>query len=111
MSSTDEGASAAALRKLFREELVAAGQRLRAMGGGIPLGPDAAAETYYVPRPSEQPMVFTEDDVRIDRIRELWKKEGREELCALAASLEAAARAIHTDPDDGEVSSYIYAMF
>jgi hypothetical protein len=111
MSLTDVDKLDADLRAFFREEIVAAGESLRAAGHAMALRPEPGRETYYVRRTGDEPLIFSEEDVQLGRLGDHWEKAGRGELRPLAERLEALRAAVPPTPESAEVSSFIYAMF
>jgi hypothetical protein len=111
MSLTDADELDKGLRAFFREEIVCAGERLRAASQALALHPDANRETYYSRRTENEPLIFSEEDVHLSRIGEHWEKCGRGELRPLAPHLEELQAAVPPTPESAEVSSFIYAMF
>jgi hypothetical protein len=111
MSLTDLDKLDARLRALFRQDMVSAGERLRAAGNAVALHPDADVKTYYTRRLGVEPLIFSEEDVQLGRIGDHWEKSGRGELRPLAVHLESLRAELPPTPDSAEVSSFIYAMF
>jgi hypothetical protein len=111
MNLTDVDTLDADLRTFFREEIVAAGERLRAAGHDVPLCPEPGRETYYARRTGNEPLIFSEEAVQLSRLGDHWEESGRGELRPLAVRLEALRAAVPPAPESAEVSSFIYAMF
>jgi hypothetical protein len=111
MSSTEPVKIDDAMRAFFRQEVVPAGERLRAAGHGVPMQTDPELASYYVTRDPSQPLIFAAEEVQVERLADLWRRTGREELVPLAAHLQSLAGQLHTDEEDGDVSPFIYAMF
>jgi hypothetical protein len=109
MSSTDGRREELAIR-FFRERLVPAAALLRARQARLlPEGPDSAATTYYVTRPSSEEYVFDLGVPLADVLRRQWKDYP--ELANLSDDLARLARDLRQKEESGEVSPFIYAMF
>jgi hypothetical protein len=119
MSSTDNDSHTAAIRDLFLNKLLPAAQKEGRPRAFFPVGPDPAADTYYIDRPARK---MTRDDFLIRTpdgsgdpivaLGELWKSQGLDRLAALVPELRAIAgelRQIEKPADD--VSPFIYVMF
>jgi hypothetical protein len=110
MSSTDPAMKDQALLTFFRKEVVVAGERLRAAGQAVALHPEPGLETYYSRRDSH-PLIFTAEEVQIDRVTDMWRRVGRGELCPLSSTLQSLSRVLETEQQSGEPSPFIYSMF
>lgn len=119
MSSTEAEVSSEALRELFLKHLLPAAAEAGKPRAYFPLGPDPAAQSYFIERQKtrmarEDFLIRTADggDDPIVALGELWRSQGLDKLAALTPRLRevaAALRQIEAPADD--VSPFIYVMF
>lgn len=112
---------ARALDEFFRERLVPAGAAMKKRSGTLfPLGADASATSYFIPRrvtrmeKSDFETLGTASPETLARdLAAMWNRAGVPELAALApemADLARAAREAETE-QEGDVSPFVYAMY
>lgn len=101
------------VRAFWWEKLVPAAERLRARGiEFFPLGPDASAQSYYVPSDGAEALQRLEPSRHGAALRERWEGEGLTEMVALAEPLLVLASELKPNYESsGDVSPLIYVMF
>jgi hypothetical protein len=103
--------------RFFDESLLAVARELRAARIELfPTKPDPRATSYYRQRAPRtlRPEDFMAPGLSGDlaaALRELWADEPALQPLATELAALADARAPDSDPDDGEVSPFIYVMF
>jgi len=123
MSSTEETRIQEALDEFFDEVLAPMSARMKALGQeAFPLGPDAALESYYAPRP--QPSMTREDFTAPScrdandfepRLAAHWRALGRSELLGEIPRIAVLARTAQESstlhPKNPELPPQTYVMF
>jgi len=111
MSSTEDPR----LGRFFDRRLVPLAERLRARGTRFfPMGPDAEAESFYLPANRVEPeFIELEGPAACERaLRELWEEQKLPELAALAGPLMNLARRLEIREEEwGEISPFVYVMY
>jgi len=103
------------LGRFFDKRLVPLAERLRASDTRFfPLGPDAEAESYYLPASRGEPkFIELEGPAACEKaLREIWEGQRMPELAALAEPLMALAQRLEIREDEwGEISPFVYVMY
>lgn len=111
MSSTED----TRLGKFFDKRLVPLADQLRARGVRFfAMGPDADAESFYLPaNPMEPEFIELEGPAACEKaLLELWERQGMAELAALAGPLMDLARHLEIREEEwGEISPFVYVMY
>jgi hypothetical protein len=111
MSSTEDPR----LGRFFDKRLVPLAKRLRDRGTRFfPMGPDAEAESYYLPVSRVEPeFIELEGPEACEKaLRSLWEEQRMPELAALAGPLlDLALRLEIREEEWGEISPFVYVMY
>ena len=98
----------------FDDRLTPCAEALRGRGVAFfALGPDAGASTYWVDRSDRAaPALETiESPDIVERLIEMWSRQGLTELVDLAAPLLELGEQLKPEDDSDEIPPFIYAMF
>ena len=100
------------IRKFFDEVVIPVAQKLRERGiAFFALQPDASAQSYFTPYPSDIDIVEIETDAIPSLLKEHWKQEQLPELVELVDPLLELASVVADERPPDEVSPFIYVMF